>query len=131
MSVKGPQVSSLFALENRSIAEGGLGSSLNSVRFSVGYDSRRKLFIGVEQYMDSDSISYTRIRISQDLVHWSPPTTLNVSGSSTSWDKHKLSYPVFANSNFDSNTELDASQLYILGTGVDGSLNYIKVHIAD
>ncbi|MGE0527044.1 MAG: hypothetical protein AB7P49_08280 [Bdellovibrionales bacterium] len=74
-------VPSLFASERLSTAEGGLGSTLNSVRFAVGYDQTRKIFIGVEQYVDAQSRYRTQIRVSADLVHWSSPTDVPLSGT--------------------------------------------------
>ena len=119
----GPQVHSLFA------AEASQGSTLNTYHFSVGYDANRQMFISVEQYADSGGVLHTRIRLSTDIVNWSPATDINVTGTNVQWANSLYNYPEFANSTFDSNTALDAANLYVLGTSNNGVLSFVRFHL--
>ena len=123
MTQKGPAVPSLFA------AEAQQGSTLNTLHFSVAYDPNRQIFTGVEEYIDNSGNVNTRVRLSVDLVHWSPPTNLSVTGSGTTWGNSLLNYPEFANASFTSNTVADTSNLYVLGTSTSGGLYYTSFHL--
>jgi len=107
----GPQVASLFAAE----AAQRQGYSLQSTHFSVAYDPRRHLYIGVEQFIDygdgngNGASHRIALRFSSDLVHWSARTLLGFNGS-------QMSYAEFANAAFTSNNEVDLGNLFLVGT---------------
>jgi hypothetical protein len=105
----GPQVASLFAAE----ARGNTAYSLQSSHFSVAYDARRRVFIGVEEYVEGDEagrpVHQMALRLSTDLVHWSARTPLSING-------RDMAYPEFADAAFTSNNAVDLGNLFLLGT---------------
>ncbi len=126
---RGPQVASLFA---PAAGQDSQDYPLQSSHFSVAYDPRRHLYVGVEDYLSRDEGGapdhVLALRLSSDLVHWSERTPLAP-------DARPLSYPEFANAAFTSNNEVDLSNLYIVGTrrgrveGVPGKVNYVRVSL--
>jgi hypothetical protein len=116
----GPQVASLFAAE----AIGHPGYPLQSTHFAAAYDPKRHVFIGVESYIASEGEKprfRLALRLSTDLVHWSPRTDLDI-------DSSELAYAQFCNASFTSNSEVDLSNLYMLGTR-SGRITYIHLSV--
>lgn len=105
------------------------GPSDYAIRFSVAKVKGTNYFIGVEEYFTS-AANYDTIalRVSSDLVKWSEPYVIPV--ATGTWNTGRMHYPVLMNKEGTSNTLIDASEFYILGTDIKGRPNKIKVIVS-
>jgi len=90
---------------------GESGFSSRIVRFSVARLRGTRYFLSVEQRWEEGNVGGIALRVSTDLLNWSTKT--RVPGV----DGWKLRYPVFANSDYTRNYEIDAHEFYVAGGG--------------
>jgi hypothetical protein len=116
-SVPGPQTVSLFD-----------SSVTTPIRFAVAAISGTTDYLGVLQYMDSNQVLRVSLTVSNDLVHWSNPTTV---AQSQNWGSGKLDFPLFVDSTGWTNTRIDPNDFYIEGTDTAGNehLMHLSVHV--
>jgi len=107
VGVKGPRSSDILN-----------DTSLNyqMIRFSAAKVKNTNYFIGVEQYIDLPDSNKVKValRFSADLLNWSDRQL--VIYSAATWEDSSLNYPIFTNQEGSSNTEIDLSDFYVLGS---------------
>lgn len=89
---------------------------VSSVRFSVARARGTQWFVGAEERTEADGSWSIALRISTDLVHWSEPA-FHPGLRATSWDTARLNYPIFLDARGQTNTEIEADDFFLLGTG--------------
>jgi len=101
----------------------------NTVRFSVAKFKNTNQFIGVEQYNDDSDNNRAKLafRLSSDLVHWSDRINF-YSNSSLNWSDLTLKYPIFLSTDGTSNTDIDLSQFYVIGSSSNNSITKLLFH---
>lgn len=104
----GPRTSLILGLE-----------SADDVRFSVAEvvpsPTGKPLFVGVEEHVDDANGWWAALRLSENLVDWSPPYAIPGAAAST-WDAGTLNYPVLLDRDGWSNNRVDLSDFYVVGT---------------
>jgi hypothetical protein len=93
-----------------------LGQNQGSKRFAVAKVANENFYLGVEEYTDyydHDRIKMA-IRASADLVNWSPRK--EILADAASWEEGIYHYPIFLDQTGWTNTQIDLTQFYILGT---------------
>jgi hypothetical protein len=122
LSTRGPKTTDLMGEEPRTSA---------ALRFSVAAVRNTNYFIGVESYSDlKDGGRYkTALRWSSDLLHWTP--RMLVISNAAGFDSSTMNYPVFLSKDGLSNTVVDSSDFYVLGTHPGKGVNSIvyKLHV--
>jgi hypothetical protein len=118
VSVRGPKSSDVLNDNN---------TTSDVVRFSVARVRNTNYFIGIEQYHEWSSSTYSiAVRFSSNLLDWSPRQIVY---SASDWDHSKLNYPIPLDHNGWTNNEVDADDFYIIGSE-NGPKDYInKLHI--
>ncbi len=88
-----------------------------TARFSVAKIRGRDLFLGVEQYSRTPHMdTYIGLRVSEDLIHWSERTELDLPGiSGGKLFPFAFKYPVFLDADGTDSFEIDPEEFYILG----------------
>jgi len=101
------------------------------LRFSVAAVKNTNYFIGVESYSDlTDGARYkTALRWSTDLVHWTP--RMLVISDAAGFESSRMNYPIFLSKDGLSNTQVDSSDFFVLGTRPGKGVNSIvyKFHV--
>jgi hypothetical protein len=112
-SQKGGRSTSLFANDT------SLGHLPDVFSFSAAHLKGTNLYLGVAQ----DLYLGTTLRLSSDLVNWGkqiviPGTEFNyyTNGGTPAFIKQPFMYPKLISSDGDSNTEIDPSDFYVIGT---------------
>lgn len=96
----------------------GTGSEANRdyTRFAVarvsGTSSGTNYYLGVGSYQENGSIKVC-LKYSYDLLHWFDDRVIY---STTSYNTHKFTYPIFLNASGFSNTSISEENFYIVGT---------------
>jgi hypothetical protein len=98
----------------------------STTEFAVAKIKGTDYFIGVEndfgwQIIDSqwNSVAWTGLRVSKDLIHWGELYVLNDTIVSN-WQNLKLGHTKFLSSDFSSNKEIDANGFYLIGSHGNG-----------
>jgi hypothetical protein len=101
------------------------------IRFSVAKVQNSDYFIGVEQYIDLvDSSKFkVALRYSPDLMHWTARALIVY--TAIDWTHSRMNYPIFLSKDGWSNTEVDISDFYILGTGYTPGSFVNKMHLQE
>jgi hypothetical protein len=119
VSVKGAKASDIMNDPNNQSQE---------IRFSVAKIANANYFIGVEEYIDHADRHVWKVglRFSTDLVHWTDRKF--IVREAKDWAAIRINYPIFLSHDGWSNTEIDISDFYIIGTdpGVNSWVN--KIH---
>jgi len=112
MSTPGPAATPLFGGH----LDRDDGTELTA-RFSVAKIKGRDLFLGLEQYSRTPHMdTYIGLRVSEDLIHWSDRTELDLPGiSGGKLFPFAFKYPVFVNADGTDSFEVDPEEFYILG----------------
>lgn len=76
----------------------------------------------------NETVTYSGygIRLSSDLIHWSPAVYYSIVKSAWGVGGGKYSYPTFVNKEGTSNYEVDAENFYILGKNADNGADPIN-----
>jgi hypothetical protein len=134
LNVPGPKSTNIMGVDaNNPYGEG---------RFSAAHVRNTNYFIGIESYLDlTDPVPGTgpgtgkdqayrvkkALRYSQDLVHWTDRKL--IIEVADDWSKSKLNYPALLGSDGWSNTEVDSTDFYVVGTNSVIGTQMNKVHI--
>ena len=98
--------------------------------FNVARIRGSQYFLAVEERSNTvTGIWSMGIRISTDLINWSPLEVLSscngpTSGTSVGWGCGQFAYPTFLDSGATTNYEIDPDEFYILGMHATGSSGY-------
>jgi hypothetical protein len=117
ISQPGPQVPALFSVDPGAI--GVTGYPLQTNKFAVGYDAANNIFVGIEQYASGSGTAYAA-RLSYDLVHWSPRTSLTYNGVTIGTTT--FAYVTLTSADFTSQDRVNLNNLYVMGT--NGGVSY-------
>jgi hypothetical protein len=100
-----------------------------NLRFAVARVRNKDYFIGVESYIDYlDGQEYkTALRISTDLLHWSD--RLRIIDAANDFESSKMNYPILLSADGWSNSLVDETDFYVLGTAAAISNVVYKKHI--
>lgn len=132
-TVKGPKTTDILPDE--------LSAGTEAFRFTAAQINGLDYFIGLEEYIDDRDVTYQNgvaqprhhlaIRYSPDLINWS--ARVKVIETSDSWAASAFNYPIFLSDDGWTNTALDLTSFYILGTHSQSPfINPINImHIID
>ena len=90
-------------------------NSWQTVRFTVARLRGTHAFLGVEEYIPNNQWG-VRLRLSEDLVHWSDPVAIPGDFLNQSWGQGFLHYPVFSGPSGQMVDEVDPDGFYLVGT---------------
>lgn len=111
---------------------GNTGVGDASIWFSVVRVANTPYFVALEEHSPGGKTYQLNVRLSTDLIHWSPPQT--IATADTNWGKSQYSYPTFYNKDGTSADVIDANEFYILGkratNGSGYELNVMRACIA-
>ncbi len=90
----------------------------NTIRVSVAHlsDVTPATYLAVEEIYDSRNTWRIVLRASHDLVHFGPSVELGELAQSAGLSAATLRYPLFLSADASSNTEIQASGFYLIGT---------------
>lgn len=98
----------------------GVGDA--SIWFSVVKVANTPYFAALEEHSPGGKTYQLNVRISTDLIHWSPPQT--IATADTNWGKSQYSYPTFYSKEGVSADVIDANEFYILGKRATNGSGY-------
>ncbi|MBP9820469.1 DUF4214 domain-containing protein [Candidatus Woesebacteria bacterium] len=108
------------------------GTMDTSIWFSIAKVANTPYFAALEEHSPGNKTYQLSIRLSKDLIHWSPPQVLGT--ADTNWGKSQYSYPTFYSKEGVSADAIDANEFYILGkratNGSGYELNVMRACIA-
>ncbi len=90
----------------------------NTIRVSVAHltDVSPPTYLAVEEIYDAASTWRIQLRASHDLVHFGPPVELSELAQPLGVNAATLRYPLFLSADATSNTEVQSSGFYLIGT---------------
>ncbi len=101
-----------------------LNGGTEAYRFTAAQVKGQDYFIGLEEYVDYKDITnnngvqqprhHLAIRYSPDLINWS--ARIKILETSDSWNASSFNYPILLSDDGWSNTEVDLTSFYVLGT---------------
>jgi hypothetical protein len=110
------------------ILSGELSDNTWSYRFTAAKVNNTNYFIGCEEYLDNNDITYVNgeaqarhhvaLRFSYDLMNWSPREM--VIETSEDWNASTFNYPILLSADGWTNTAIDLDNFYVVGTHSQG-----------
>ncbi|HEY4206636.1 MAG TPA: T9SS type A sorting domain-containing protein, partial [Puia sp.] len=121
LTVKGPMSTDLMGDEGN--------NAFGDLRFAVAKVRNTDYFIGVESYIDyNDGRKHkAALRFSNDLLHWTG--RVRIIDETKDFKTSQMNYPIFLSSDGWSNSVVDSSDFYVLGTAGDITNAVYKKHI--